>query len=218
MSAPSEIQALANERPWLFELLYAFNYCPADYVHPTRRPATASPGSEVLWSQLRARPALSELLLRELALHDRPCVDVRCVQLPLALFDSARLAGLAMALGAVVLAPRIRASIARDAVLAWKQRLTPRAYDFAMQAAPLLPLAGLLPQDPNDACAIEIGYDWIAASLDDAPHELRQRALLKLPADARRGVADANAARQVVPRIHATLEPRWCSSFAPIRH
>lgn len=217
MSHRTPIDALASlapQQPWLFGRLMSFSYRPADYVHRSRRPAGTRPGCDALWSQPRARGALSMLLLKALSLQDRPCADPSCPELPQALLDAARLQHLALAVGAVVLAPRIRRGIARADVLRWKEQLTPELYAFAMHSAPLLPLQGLLPGDLPEAAALEIGEEWLAASFDGAVEEVRERALLKLPAGVKRGAVDPIRARQVVQRIHSTLEPRWCSLFA----
>lgn len=218
MTRRETLRVMATERPWLFEQLYAFNYRPADYLHPSRRPAAASAWNDSLWDTPRARIALSEFLLREHALADRPCVDLDRAEAPLALLDASRLPQLALTFGALVLAPLARRSLARADVLAWRERLTPQAHDFAMRSAGLLPLAGLLPADPPDDAPLDIGFDWLAASLEQAPFELRERALMKLPASARRGHADPAAAAQAVPRVLATLEPQWHSSFARAAH
>ncbi|WP_076998303.1 SctK family type III secretion system sorting platform protein [Variovorax sp. KK3] len=218
MSARAESGPLALEQPWLFEKLYAFNYCPAPYTHPTRRPSQAAPQCETLWRHPRAQVALSDMILRALDLHDRPCMEPSRAVLPLALLDAARMPDFALTVGAVAQSARLRRSIARDEVLAWRQQLTPRAYEFAMHGTSLLALHDLLPSDPEDAPSLQVGYDWIAASLEDEPAELRLRALLKLPADARRGQAQPAAAIPLVNRILCALEPRWCSSFVTARH
>ncbi len=218
MSAANDVLArLAQQQPWLFNLLAAFNFRPADYVHPTRRLRAAGPQSEALWCQPRARSALSALLLRALSLQDRPCADASRGELPQALLEPARLNHLALAVGAVVLGPRIRRSIARADVLRWKEQLTPALYAFATHSAPLLPLQSLLPSEPQDEAPLDLGCAWITASLEDAPEELRERALLKLPADVQRGAIEPARARQVVQCVHSMLEPRWCSSFVTLR-
>lgn len=216
-AATDALAALAPRQPWLFGLLVAFNYHPADYVHRTRRAVAAAPHGDALWSTPRARTALSAMLLQALSLQDRPCADTSRRELPQALLEPARLERLARAVGAVVLGPLIRRSIARADVLRWKEELTPDVYAFAMQSAPLLPLQALLPCEPDCKPVLDVGCEWIAASLHDAPDELRERALLKLPAEVNLGAVDPARAHQVVQCVHSTLEPRWCSSFVTRR-
>jgi hypothetical protein len=207
---------LAGERPAVFGLLYAFNHCPADYLHPTRRDRFVAGGGEALWREARSRSRLSEFILREVDLLDRPWLDVVRPECPVALLDARRLLLLARCVGAASLWPRVRRSVLRDEVLRWKQRLTPAVYGFLMASAALLPGVAAPATDDDDAPVEATGFGWIRAALAAAPDELRLRVELKLPAEVPAVTADAAAAMHLVRSVHCALEPKWYSSFATL--
>lgn len=210
---------LLMRQPALFRRLYRFNYLPADYLHPELRdefvPSVVNP---MVWSEPRARSALSTLILQKLGLQQRSCMDATLKAWPVVLLDHTRLLRLARHVGAVLLGPRVRSSVSREAVLAWKERLTPPVYQFVMHSASLLPQVKSGAAIADDTPVEALGYGWIARSISDAPDELLLRAQLKFPKAAVTPLTVGQArAAQVVMAVSSTLEPRWISSFATPR-
>jgi hypothetical protein len=219
MTDPVDTAALAHmalQRPAHFGLLYAFNHRPADYLHASRRARFAAGAGDRLWEEERARAWLSQWILQQLELSQRTCFDMSCRHWSLALLDAERLLRLARGTGAAIAGPRVRRCVSREQVLAWKSRLTPALYEFAMTTATLLPPAPAAPPAAEDAPIEEIGFGWIDAALAGAPDALRLRAVLKLPAHVAAVPIDAAAARQFVHSVHSALEPQWCSTFATL--
>jgi type III secretion protein K len=205
------------QHPAHFGLLYAFNHRPADYLHASRRARFAAGAGDRLWTDERARAWLSQWILQQLGLSQQTCFDLSCRHWSLALLDAERLLRLARGIGAAIAGPQVRRSVSRDQVLAWKTRLTPALYEFAMTTATLLPPAPAAPPPAAEGTPVEeIGFGWIDAALAGAPEALRLRAELKLPAKVEAVPVDAAAARQFVQSVHSALEPQWCSTFATL--
>ncbi|MDB5839904.1 MAG: hypothetical protein JWQ23_1856 [Herminiimonas sp.] len=205
--------------PRRFGLLYAFNYRPADYLHPSQRARFAGAGvSEAIWEEPRARRTLSEFILQTLALTERPCFDLAEPAWPTILLDEKRLLRLARHIGAVILGQHVRRSVARDDVLTWKERMTPEAYKFVMTTASLLPHVNAGPAIDDSMAVDALGFSWINASIAGAPDELLVRARLKLPPGPLSLDVPRATACQVVNTVFSVLEPRWFSSFATLKN
>ena len=218
MDAASPLPALIGNRPELFRLLVAFNFRPADYLHPTRRACFFAGGMhDAVWNEVRAHAPLSRFILVEMGLEQEACFDLARPEWPAALLDEGRLLRLARHIGAVLLAPNAQRSLARQQVLEWKAKLTPEAYRFALDSASLLSPAGPVPAPAPGLSPEAIGYGWIDASLAQAPHALAARARLKLPAASAAPQAAPRTVRHLVNLIHSALEPAWFSSFAALR-
>ena len=172
---------------------------------------------EEVWDAARARNPLSRFILAELGLEEEVCFDLGRPEWPVALLDAQRLLRLARHIGAVLLAPGLRGSLARHQVLAWKAALTPEAYRFALTSASLLRPAGPVLLPGTDHPPEAIGYAWIDASLEQAPPALAKRARLKLPEPLQAPETSSETARQLVNLTHSALEPAWFSSFAALR-
>jgi hypothetical protein len=217
-SARRIARGLVARQPALFRRLMIFNYQPASYLHPAWRARFAPPGlAPQVWEQPRSQRPLSKLILASLELEQRPCFDAAQRAWPLALLEGARLERLACHVGAVLLAPQARLSVSREAVLAWKERLTPQAYQFVMSSASLLPSVKEAADIDAGVSAQALGLEWIASSLAGAPEPLLARVRLKFPPDQSLTAIPRQRATQVVSAVFSTLEPRWVSSFAMAR-
>ena len=219
--AEAELVRIARAQPVLFQLMYAFNYRPAEYLHPSRRAGFAVPASDALWSDRRARNWLSEWILRRLGLLERPCFDLSAAVPAVALLDAARTQALARCVGAVVMREHVRRGLSREDVQRWKARITPEVYRFVMTSARLLPLPAAAPANDelaHDELDVEsIGFGWIDACFADAPEAISARARLKCPVEFEPASKPGAAARQFVSAVLAAWEPQWCSSFAMAR-
>lgn len=212
------LKELRSAEPGLFRILHNFNFNPASYLHPSRRSdffGACLP--DRVWDESRVMYRLSAQMLQDLDLLTQPCLDFPHPKWSLALLSPKRLARLASHVGAVMLGSQIRGSLARDQVVAWKDKLGADAYQFVINSAQLLPAphaspAGLLPEQ-----AQVIGYSMIAKSLADAPHAMQRRAMLKIPlVDPAVGVS-GNAA-QIVHTVMVILEAEWHSLFVVKKH
>lgn len=209
---------LIAQQPRLFRMLSRFNYQPADYLHPQRRHEFIDPAVDArIWDEPRARRALSALILASLDLAERPCFEPGHKAWPIALLDGQRLLRLARYVGAVLLGPQARQSMSREEVLAWKEKLTPQAYQFVMNSASLLPQVKSGTDIDSEMPVEMLGYGWIMRCIDDAPPELLLRARLKCPPLGAALPVSTHRATQVVHAVFSTMEPRWISSFATVR-
>lgn len=212
------LKELRSAQPSLFRILHYFNFNPASYLHPSRRAdffGACLP--DRVWDESRVMYRLSAQMLQELDLLTQPCLDFPHPKWSLALLSPKRLDRLASHLGAVVMGSQIRGSLARDQVVAWKDKLGADAYQFVINSAQLLPAVhassgGFLPEQ-----AQLMGYGMIAKSLADAPQAMQRRALLKIPV-IDPAVADLGNAAQIVHTVMVILEAEWHSLFVVKKH
>lgn len=211
--------SLLSKSPKIYSQLYAFNYTPASYLHPTRR-AQFFDGvlPAVTWEEPRVWEKLSVAMLQQLGLSEQPCMEFPHPKWALVLLPVNRQQRLAQHIGAIVLGARIRSSLAREQVLKWKEQLGHEAFQFVMNSARLLPSIRI----EDDALASndveQIGYDLICSSLIDAPAHMQQRVLLKMPAQTKPSNIAPRLINQMVQSVLVTLEAEWHSSFATIRN
>ena len=214
---PAGLMEMFQRHPDFMRQWHAFHTRPADTLHPSWRRHFAADLHAEVWIQPRARAPLSRHILNTLDLRERLCQDWSLPEWPTALLDPERLLRLARHIGAVLLAPRIRSSMARQQVLDWKEQLSPEAYRFALSSASLLRPLSPLPEPDRQRLPHELGYDWIHASLADAPDALRLRARLKLPIDCRTPDLAPATLKHMVTLVHSALEPAWFLLFAAQR-
>lgn len=211
-------KTLLTKSPFVFSQLYTFNYTPASYLHSTRYSQFFDGAlTDLIWEEPRAWEKLSALMLEQLGLSDQPCVVFPYPKWGLVLLPVRRQQRLAQHIGAIVLSARIRSSLAREKVLSWKEQLGHDAFQFVMNSARLLPSIQFEDEalDTNDV--EQIGYDMIFASLGDAPSEMRQRAILKMPLQTKSSKIPSKLVNQLVQSVTMTLEAEWHSSFAAIK-
>lgn len=205
---------IADDRK-LFRRLYQFNYCPAEYLHPSQRIRfVPHEHAHRLWEAPRARATLSIMILRQLKLSGRVRFDPTLPQWPLLLLDSQRLVRLSRYVAAAVLGPQVRKSVAREDVLRWKRTLTPELYKFSMTVANLLPTPSGEPVLAHGHPIEDLGLGWIDSALSGVPNELVLRTRLKYPASAAPLPVRTHKAKGLVSAVLLLLEQEWCSSFA----
>jgi hypothetical protein len=212
------LTALLAASPLLARYLYAFNFCPANYLHPTQRQQFGGDMlSEQVWQAQRARAALSAHILKTLGLEDEPCFDLHQREWPLILLDADRLGRLQRHVSALVFSPVIRRSIVHAEVVAWKKRLGPDAYKFALNGTSLLPRMQLPKTAGHPSEAEAVGYGWIEAAMSTATEAILRRAKLKLPFHRIVPATDAAGAQRLVYALLSILEPEWHLLFPATR-
>jgi hypothetical protein len=216
---PDNIKSLLSKSPAFFSQLYTFNYTPASYLHPTRRFQFFEDALPALvWEEPRVWAKLSSLMLDQLGLSDQPCIDFPHPKWELALLPVSRQQRLAQHIGAIVLGARIRSSLAREQVLKWKEQLGQDTFQFVMNSARLLPTIRIEDEALENGDVEQIGYDMLCASVNDAPPEMRQRVLLKMPVQTKPTTISPKLVNQLVQSVTLTLEAEWHSSFAVIKN
>lgn len=213
------VKSLLTKSPAIFSQMYTFNYTPASYLHPTRRFQFFDDALPALvWEEPRVWEKLSTLMLDQLGLSDKPCIDFRHPKWGLALLPARRQQRLAQHVGAIVLGARIRSSLAREQVLKWKEQLGQDTFQFVMNSARLLPTIHIEEAELENGDVEQIGYDMLCASVIDAPTEMRQRLLLKMPLQTKPTTISPKLVKHLVQSVTLTLEAEWHSSFAVIKN
>ena len=223
--------------------LHAFSFLPSRHWHPAR----VAPWHDELQAlgTLAQQPALQRVLHRRwsarlLAQFDGAqtgLMDLSEPALPLALAEPGVLAQVARLAGALLVAPFLRRSVLRSAVLALREVFGADTLRWVcMQGAALHPgVADARPWLPQGLAAEDAGADdWqrvadalgaglLAQAWQDAPPGLRQRADIRLPPEAddpatraASGLPPA-AARGLSLQLLARLEPTWLSLFPATR-
>ena len=171
MSCTDAFVRLQKASPLLARRLYQFNFCPADYVHPSRR--SSFDGGKLnarVWATPRARAALSLHILRSLDLEDKPCFDTSCTEWPLLLLDAAQLDRLGRHLAAVIFNRSIRHSVRHDEVVMWRARLgiDGGEIDRALRTHRRERAAEVLDADPLQIALVILGRVMLRLDRDQA--------------------------------------------------
>jgi YOP proteins translocation protein K (YscK) len=205
--------------PLLARKLYKFNFCPADYVHPSRR-RRFDQGKlhDRVWETSRARAALSLHILRCLDVEDNPCFDPHDPAWPLLLLEPAQISRLQRHLAAVIFNPLIRHSVLHDDVVMWRTRLGVDAYKFALNGFNLLPMTAWEQTEYEVSQVEAVSYGLIEVAMASAAYPVRSRAVLKLPEISAPPNIEVESARRLVNALMSILEPEWRSYFSAIRH
>lgn len=210
---------LRLQEPKLFKYFYAFNFNPAIYLHPSRRNDFYSEKiSEKIWSEPRVMPYLSDSILEQLNLKNKIYLKYPHPKWSLALLSLNRMARLATHIGAVSVGSKVRGSIGREQVVAWKERLGGDAYQFVVNSGKLLPSFPRIADEKLSISIQTMGYSLIAKSLKDAPEPMALRAMLKLPATLPDLIDESVNADQIVNNVMTILEAEWHSLFADKNH
>lgn len=220
MEATNEnVRSLLIKSPVIFSQLYAFNYTPASYLHPSRRPQFFNGAlPDITWEDPRVWEKLSVLMLQQLELNDQVCMEFPHPKWSLALLPSSRMRRMAQHIGAIVLGARIRSSLAREQVLKWKEQLGHETFQFVMNSARLLPSIRIDDAAFDTNNVEQIGYDLICTSFIEAPTQMRQLVLLKMPVQTQASNMSVRLINQMVQSVLVTLETEWHSSFTTIRN
>ncbi len=217
MSAAHGLVALQAVSPSLAIKLYKFNFCPADYLHPTRR-SQFDDGvlNDRVWETRRARSSLSAHILKRLCLEDQACFNLNHAEWPLILLDVDRLDRLQRFIGAFIFSAQVRHSVLHDEVIQWRARLGADAYKFAMNGTKLLPKLERMELDRDAALLEAISSGWIEAAMSTAIEPLRLRAGLKLQRDSIVPHVAPSTAQRLVHALISILEPEWRSLFPAV--
>lgn len=219
MTGLDSLIRLQGSSPLLARRLYKFNFCPAEYVHPSRR--SSFDGGKLhgrVWDTTRARAALSLHILQCLGIEDKACFDLSFPEWTLLLLEPAQLARLQRHLAAVIFNSLIRHSVLHDDVVMWRARLGVDAYKFALNGFNLLPKSILVQTDCEVSQLEAISSGFIEAAMASAPGPMQSRAVLKLPDVSVPPGSDIDSARKLVNALISILEPEWRSYFLAIQH
>lgn len=214
MSDTDSLQRMLKQSPTLVASIVAFNWEPASYLHPSQRQQWLPEIPVSAWDQPRLTARLSKLLLARLDLTEKVFTEAPNDLWPLALLPAVRLQRLALHISALMLGLRIRTSLSREHVLAWKKKLGDEAYRFAINSASLLP-AGKVPLvDTKTAEVDELGASLIMAALARTPEAFHRRIALKFPKKIAALDMDPDKAVQLMIMTARIVEAEWFSSFA----
>lgn len=217
MSATDSLQQMLKQSPEFAASIVAFNWNPANYLHPSQRQQCLPDIPTTVWEQPHLSGRLSELLLARLGLREKSFIETSSDFWPIALLSTDRLQRLALHIGALMLGMRVRASLSRDHVLAWKKKLGEEAYRFAMNSAALLP-AGKVPLvNSQDEEVGELGASLIMAALAKTPEAFQRRVVLKFSKQIVALDLDPDKAAQLMNMVARIVEGEWFSSFAAQR-
>lgn len=218
MSFAHALVALQATSPPLAIALYKFNFCPADYLHPTRRPQfDGGMLNDQVWETRRARSSLSTHILKSLRVEDKACFDLNHAEWPLILLDADRLDRLQRFIAAFIFSAQVRHSVLHDEVMKWRARLGADAYKFALNGTKLLPRVERTELEGDAALLEAISNGWIEAAMSTAIEPLRLRANLKLQRNSIVPPVEPSTAQRLVHALISILEPEWRSFFPAVR-
>lgn len=214
MSAQLMLKEWRQARPHIYPAILNFNFHPATYLHASRRSQFFDGVlPDRVWESPRVAEKISRHILAQLQLQDHCFLDYPDKRWPLILLPTKRLHRLALHIGAAVLGPYIRLSLAREKVIFWKEKLGAEVYEFVLGTACLLPTQVKITEKIVTYDATSLGYALIIESLDTAPNALRERALLKLPIDQKKISGISNSAELIVYSVMSIVEAEWRSLF-----
>lgn len=210
---PHTIDALLLAPPSLIRLILHFNYCPAEYLHFSRRNQFGfGLLAEHLWQTRRALPRVSSYILEQLSLQDKTCLDPGYAGWPLTLLNPASLKRLQRYVAAVLYKEAIRICLLPEDVLRWRALLGSDAYKFALTGTKLLP-SMQIPAYTTPGDAERVSNSWINAAMSSAPDAISERAKLKTPYLTLAEYVEPQQAYHLVSSLLLILEPKWCSFF-----
>lgn len=216
MSRELNVDAFLDVAPAAARLVLNFNYCPAEYLHYSRRDQfNIGQLNEYVWKTKRALPAISAYILEQLHLQEKICLDLSYQVWSIALLNPARMKRLQLYVIAVLYEEAIRRCLHSDDVLRWRSFLGDDAYKFALTGTKLLPNLQIKSySDVNDAVAVS--GSWMYAALSNAPEAISARAKLKIPLLKNPERVDPLQAYRLVASLLSLLEPKWYSYFLTI--
>lgn len=218
MSGLAELIGLQARSPILARRLFRFNFCPADYLHPSRRiHFDGEMLDDRVWQSHRSRAPLSSHILQTLGLENQVSFDISQPEWPLLLLEPIQLKRLQRHLAAAVFNPVIRHTVLHDEVMMWRDRLGVDAYKFALNGFKLLPRGAWAQADFNVGQLESITFGLIEAAMSTAAAPSRLRAVLKLPNTSAPPQIDVECARRLVYALMSILEPEWRSYFRVVQ-
>jgi hypothetical protein len=213
----ASIRGLIKQNPKIASAVIRFNSDFCTNLHPDRQSVLLPQLSSSSWQQPRLVERISKIIGMEIGLEDKFYLDIPNPLWAVILLPPERLKRLALHLGALVLGIRIRSSLSREHVMAWKNRLGEEAYRFAMNSASLLPSAQIpLPAIASDS-AYAIGTSIIGAALAQEPEQLKKRVTLKFTENVAAMQLEPERARRLISLVMQIVEAEWHSLCVKIR-
>ncbi len=187
-----------------------FNCLPASYLHPLRREDFIPGLPDRVWETPRSWARLSRVILEHVNLSES-FFEPNHWGWSIALLSPEKLKQIARYSGAIALLNKVRSSLAREHVLAWKKLLGEDAYLFAMTSASLLPITNFCTVSETDSQPETVGYSIISAVFQSMPTPMSTRCQLKIPPASYSTDIDSSKARRIVTTISELSGTRWFS-------
>jgi hypothetical protein len=214
MSACESIRNVLRNSPELAIKLVDFNWNLATNVHPAQRQKWLPEIPDAVWHEPRISGRISNLLLNRVGLSEEIFPEALTSMWLVALLPAERLHRLVLHIGALILGIRIRASLSREHVIAWKMKLGDEAYRFAMSSAALLPVGRFPLKAIATDAADELGASVVMTALVNDPPLLRERIALKFSKEISVIDMDTESAAKISLMVARILEREWFSSLA----
>lgn len=215
----SPVRSLFSADHSLARMVTHFNFCPADYLHSTKR-SFFLPGieSDDLWAASRARRCLSAFILSKLKLNNIAFLEMDRMEWAIALLGPAQLMQLRRYIAAAIFQPAIKRSLSQKEVTQWRNILGPQAYKFSLTGTNFIATVStaVTAQDLSEVDSIASG--WIEVAMSTAPAPMRTRANLKLPANVVLPHVEAKDAQRLIGSLLSILDPRWHLYFLKNQH
>ncbi len=177
-----------KERPALFRRVYAFNYCPEDYVHPSHWPQNLkTEWVHAVSNCSLAKKKLAFWLLQKQGVWGTFVDNFEKEPLWLALLEASQIQELFLYGGAALMHQRISQVVSREERQALEAQLGSHIYTFALKRASLM--LGSLPSVLAEKEALQDLFEGVLhaacalfeACFSAADKALKMRFALKLP-------------------------------------
>ncbi len=216
-SRSTSLKNLIKTQPQLAYAVIRFNTDFARNLHPDQQriliPELAAP----LWRQSRLANRISKVVATQMDLESELYLEIPNSLFAMVLLSTDRLQRLSLYLGALVLGIRVRSSLSREHVMAWKNRLGSEAYRFALNSASLLPAAHIPLSAIKSDSAHDIGASIIGAAIAPEPDSLKKRVSLKLPGAEEAMLLEPEKARRLITVVIQIVEGEWYSSCMKLK-
>jgi hypothetical protein len=211
------IHRLMHQSPDMAAALVRFNTDFCSNLHPNRKDMFLPQLPPQFWKKPRLVERISKIVEMQAGLEDKLYLESPNQLWAVILLPPDRLQRVALHLGALVLGIRIRSSLSREHVMAWKQRLGEEAYRFAMNNASLLPSTQIPLSAIASDSASEIGTSIIGAALATEPEPLKKRVSLKLTSEVEPMSIEPERARRMISLVMQIVEGEWHLSCVKLR-
>ena len=216
-SRNSSLRNLIKTQPDIASAVIRFNTDLAANLHPDQKSTFVPKLPASLWDQPRLAARISKIVAAQTGLEKKLYLEIPNPLWAMILLPQDRLQRLALHMGALVLGIRVRASLSREHVMAWKNRLGNEAYQFALNSASLLPVTQIPLAAIASDSALDIGASIIGAVIAPEPESLKRRVSLKLPGAISAIPIESEKARRLITVVIQILEGEWYSSCAKLR-
>jgi hypothetical protein len=211
------LRNLIKNQPYIASAVIRFNTDLAAHLHPDQQRKFIPELPTLLWIQPRLAARISKIVATRTDLEKKLYLQIPSAWWAMILLPPQRLQRLALHVGALVLGIRVRSSLSREHVMAWKNRLGTEAYRFALNSASLLPVVQIPLAAIASDSALDIGIGIIGAAIAPEPESLKRRVYLKLPGAEAAMALEAEKAIRLITVVIQILEGEWYSSCAKLR-